>query len=206
MLPRAPREVALLVPREHNPRPQAGVTVLRRDLEAQVRVLDRGIAVTAPALTVLHTTLALPDGATFLDRALQRHVSFPAVLSAYRRSLGRPGSAELGRLLVAAVDRAASAAERELVRILRGAGITGWTLDHPFGAYDVDLVFLRERVAIEVDGWAWHTDPERFGRDRRKGNALVGEGWRLLRFTWHDLTTAPDRVLADIRRTLARAA
>jgi len=57
-----------------------------------------------------------------------------------------------------------------------------------------------------VDGWARHVDARRFGTDRRKGNALVGPGWTLLRFTWHDLAAAPERVLSEIRAAVARAA
>ena len=56
--------------------------------------------------------------------------------------------------------------------------------------------------AVEVDGWAWHHQAERFQRHRTRQNALVNDGWLVLRFTWHDLTARPDQVLADIRRAL----
>jgi very-short-patch-repair endonuclease len=55
-----------------------------------------------------------------------------------------------------------------------------------------------------VDGWAWHVDVERFGRDRRKQNALEVAGWTVLRFTWHDLTQRPEAVIAEIRAVMAR--
>jgi very-short-patch-repair endonuclease len=54
-------------------------------------------------------------------------------------------------------------------------------------------------LAIEVDGWAWHHDVERFRRDRQRQNALVLAGWTVLRFTWHDLTQRPGEVVAEIR-------
>jgi very-short-patch-repair endonuclease len=57
-------------------------------------------------------------------------------------------------------------------------------------------------VAIEFDGWAHHSDVERFRADRQKGNALVRAGWRLLRFTWHDLVNRPRYVIAEIRAAL----
>ena len=44
---------------------------------------------------------------------------------------------------------------------------------------------------------------DRFRNDRRKGNAIVRTGWRLLRFTWHDLQTRPDEVVAEILDALA---
>jgi very-short-patch-repair endonuclease len=53
-------------------------------------------------------------------------------------------------------------------------------------------------VAVEVDGWAWHVDPERLRADRRKQNALVRDGWDPLRFTWHDLDGRPCEVMDDM--------
>ena len=78
-------------------------------------------------------------------------------------------------------------------------------LGHPFGPFLVDLAFPALRIAIEVDGWAWHVDAVRFARDRRKGNALNRAGWSLLRFTWHQLDGGPQDVLADVE-TMALAA
>jgi very-short-patch-repair endonuclease len=120
--------------------------------------------------------------------------------------VGRYGSSEAGRLIRAAADRADSAAERQLTQLLRQAGITGWRVGAPFGPYVIDIAFPGPKVAIEVDGWAWHVDADRFRGDRRKGNALVRAGWTLLRFTWHDLTTRPHECLAEILDALALAA
>lgn len=57
-----------------------------------------------------------------------------------------------------------------------------------------------------MDGWAWHSDVARFRADRAKGNALVGAGWVLLRFTWHDLRDRPDHVVREVRAALVAAA
>ncbi|WP_219416737.1 DUF559 domain-containing protein [Pseudonocardia nigra] len=202
MLPAAPTEVELTVPAGCKPRPQPGVRVRRRDLPAPDVVCGAGVRVAAKPLAALEAAVALPDGSAFLDRALQRHVRFPALYRAYCRNLGCRGSSAAGRLLTAAADRADSAAERLLVRLLRGAGMTGWVLGHPFGPYRVDLAFPAAKLAVEVDGWAWHIDVHRFRSDRRKGNALVRDGWDLLRFTWHDLDRHPGRCLTEIRATL----
>jgi very-short-patch-repair endonuclease len=111
----------------------------------------------------------------------------------------------VGRMLVAAADRADSAAERLLVRILRAAGISGWVLGRPFGQWRIDLAFPEQKVAVEVDGWAWHVDAERFRNDRRKQNALVRAGWDPLRFTWHDLDGRSAAVVEEIQATLRGA-
>jgi very-short-patch-repair endonuclease len=205
LLDRAPETVEVTVPRRTAPRCPEGLRVRRRDLDPVDLIGRRDIWLTAVPLSVLETAVALPDGSTFLDRALQRHVRFPTVYRAFCRNVGRRGSSAAGRLLVAAADRADSAAERLLVRILRGAGIGGWVLGHPFGPWRIDLAFPEQKVAVEVDGWAWHVDPERFRSDRRKQNALVRAGWDPLRFTWHDLDGRPAAVVEEIRATLRAA-
>jgi len=206
MLLRAPDLVDVTVPAALHRRPGPGVRWHRHDLPPVDRVFLGGLRVTAPALTAVETALCLPDGSTFLDRALQRHVRFPTLYRTYCRHLGRPGWARARDLICASADRADSAAERLLIRILRDGGVTGWVLGHPFGPWRIDLAFPREKVAVEVDGWAWHVDAERFRNDRRKQNALVRAGWDPLRFTWHDLDGHPAAVLAEICDTLATAA
>lgn len=206
MLRAAPAEIELTVPRQTNLRPQPGIRLRRRDLAVQDLVGVNDIRLAARPLAALETAVALPDGSTFLDRALQRHVRFPELYRAFCRNMGREGSTAAGRLLTAAADRADSAAERLLVKILRDAGVGGWVLGCPFGPYRIDLAFPAAMVAIEVDGWAWHVDAERFRADRRKGNALVRAGWDLLRFTWHDLDGRPGEVLAEVVETLALTA
>ena len=202
LLGRAPSVVEVTVPRPAAPRCPTGLRVRRRDLAAVDLVDVRDLRLTAVPLTVLETAIALADGSSFLDRALQRHVRFPTLYRAFCRNVGRHGSSAAGRLLVAAADRADSAAERLLVRLLREAGISGWVLGHPFGPWRIDLAFPREKVAVEVDGWAWHVDAERFAADRRKQNALVRDGWDPLRFTWHDLDRRPAAVVREIDVTL----
>lgn len=161
---------------------------------------------TALPLTVLETAVTLGErGSQLMDRALQRFVSLEALHRAYGRNLGRRGSAAAGRLLAAAADRAASAAERELIALLRAARLTGWVQHYRLGDDEVDLAFPEYRVAVEVDGWAWHHDADTFRRDRERQNRMVLAGLTVLRFTWHDLTQCPDKVVTDIRVALTAA-
>jgi very-short-patch-repair endonuclease len=206
MLPSAPGRIEVTVPRGCGLRGHGGVRVRRRDLEPLDRRRSRGVWHTDRALTVLETAIAVPDGSAFLDRALQKHVSFEKVYRAYCRNMGAHGFSRAAALLTAAADRADSAAERIVINLLRAAGITGWQPGFPFHQWKIDIAFPGARVAIEIDGWAWHSDVERFRTDRHKGNALVRAGWAVLRFTWHDLTNRPDYVLAQIKAALLTAA
>lgn len=202
-----PPTVGVTVGRGRRPRSRPGVAVRRRDLAVADRGVHRGLAVTNRPLTVLEASVELGGrGSLLLDRALQRHVGFPAVYEAYCRNLGSYGSATAGRMLVAAADRSASVAERLLVRMLREAGASGWRCAFPAAGYAIDLAFPAARVAVEVDGWAWHTDPARFAADRRKGNTITRAGWGLLRFTWHDLDGRPESCVQEVQELLTRAA
>ena len=203
LIEEAPAVVGVTLPRTRRSRTAHG-TVRRRDLSPLDRVGLRGLWVTEVALTVLETAVELgPDGPAFLDRALQRRVHFTTLNRAHHRNLGRRGSPAAAALLAVASDRAGSHAERLLVRLLEQAEIRGWTLHHRALGYELDLAFVRERVAVEVDGWAWHVERARFQADRQRQNALVNDGWRVLRFTWHDLTARPRAVVDDVRRALA---
>lgn len=206
MTDRCPRDIGVTLPRRTRRLAPGGIALRRRDVPVPDRAWIRGVAVTAEHLTVLETCAVLPDGAVFLDRVLQRRVVHPALLhEAYCRNVGAHGMAAAHRLLVAALDRADSQLERMLLRLLRAAGIGGVVRGLPVGGgREIDLAFPAERVAIELDGWAWHTDPDRFRADRAKGNALVARGWTLLRFTWHDVHDAPEGTVAAIRRALRR--
>ena len=205
MLGTVPDVVEVTVPRTAGLRPRRGVQVRRRDLALTDQCGVDGVWLTAKPLTTVETAVSVPDGSVFLDRALQRHVAFPAVYRAYCRNLGARGGADVAVLLAAAADRADSAAERLMRALLRGAGLTGWVHGMAFQRWTVDFAFPAARLAVEVDGWAWHMDAQRFRTDRHKGNALVRGGWDLLRFTWHDLNNRPVQVLAEITDVIGAA-
>jgi very-short-patch-repair endonuclease len=205
MLTAAPGETAVTVPRRLGLRGYPGVRIRRRDLADLDRIhIDRIWCAAAP-LAALETAIAVPDGLAFLDRALQNHVRFDQLYQAYCRNVGAYGATRIGALVVAAADRADSAAERRMIAILRGAGLTGWQRGVPIERWKIDFAFPDAMLAIEVDGWAYHSDVDRFRADRLKGNALVRAGWKLLRFTWYDLTNRPQYVVAEIRAALLAA-
>ncbi|MEJ8279980.1 DUF559 domain-containing protein [Pseudonocardia spirodelae] len=199
----APSQIVLAVPPVVQRARRDDVRLRRRDLDPLDRAAFRGVTVTGPALTVLETAGTLRDGAAFLDRALQqRWVSLPDLHAAYCRVAGTPGIARSARLLVAAGDRADSGLERRLLRLLRRAGIAGLVRAVAFGPWTIDLAIPSLRIAVEVDGWAWHSDPDRFRADRRKQNALSTAGWTVLRFTWSDVYDSPDLTVRRVRQAV----
>jgi very-short-patch-repair endonuclease len=195
----APDIVEVTVPRDARLRRQPGTRLRRRDLRRADVVERKGLRVTEPALTVVEAAARRGGGAKLMHAALQRHVELRQLWRAHLRNKGRHGSPAARRLLQAASDGARSEAERLLIRLLKEAGITGWRTNYPVGGYKVDVTFPTQQVAIETDGWAFHSDQDAFQQDRQRQNNIALLGWQILRFTWHDLTEYPQRVIAEIK-------
>ena len=208
----APPRPEVSVPNWLHPRP--GPQVNMRAIT--VPLLDvqnfHGLPVTSRQRTVLDCLLTLPpnQGRTMLDRVLQHGwVQVPGIVRAVHEARGRHGVARARAVLAGADPGTASEAERVALALLTSGGVTGWVGNYKLliGGQVVailDLAFPDLRLAIEIDGWAWHSDPERFQEDRRRQNVLVAAGWTMLRFTWADLVERPEQVLATVVRTLAQ--
>jgi very-short-patch-repair endonuclease len=199
----APETVEVTVPRNSHGRCHTGSRVRRRDLKTTDVVERRGLQVTGMELTVVEATVRRGGGAKLMDSALQRHVELPPLWTAHLRNKGRYGSPAARRLLRAADDGAQSEAERLLIRLLKSAGITGWKANYPVAGYKVDVGFSACKVALEADGLAFHSDSDDFHNDRVRQNAITLSGWKVLRFTWLDLTQYPQRVIAEISHAIS---
>lgn len=206
----APAEIEVAVPHSSRPRPRPGVRVIRRAVESGDRVIVDGVAVTKRAPTVLAAVVALGllAGARLMDRALQAGVDIDELRRVHRRGSGRYGAVLAAALLTLAAGGARSEAERIAHRALLGAGITGWRADHGlhlrgYGPAVLDLAFLEQRVLVEVDGWAYHRDLRTFLRDADRQNALVLDGWTVIRTNWFELREHPERFVRNVRDALA---
>lgn len=199
----APDIAEVTVPRDSHGRRHADTRVRRRDLADCDVVERRGLRVTSLPLTVVEAAAQRGGGAKLMDNALQRHVDLNSLWHAHLRNKGRTGAPRSRRLLQAASDGSRSAAERLLINILKTAGISGWKANYRVAGYRVDVGFPRSRVAIEVDGMAFHTGADEFQTDRERQNIIVLNGWQVLRFTWLDLAEYPDRVITLIRSAIS---
>ena len=66
----------------------------------------------------------------------------------------------------------------------------------------VDLLYDEPRLIIEVDGHATHSTRRQRQHDAEREAALVASGWRVIRFTYEDVTERPAYVAATIRQHL----
>jgi very-short-patch-repair endonuclease len=204
-----PYPLTVIAPPGSSRRAPSGVSLTRRDLGSDRR-RHRGLWVVSAELAALDAAVSLGrDGQSFLDRALQqRQVTLQGLRASQARHFGRRGSGAAHQLILRAGDRAASEAERLVIALLRRGAISGWEVNLEVALSDgrlaiVDVAFSAARFALEVDGWAFHCDPERFVGGRGRKRALVADGWAVAEVTWEDLVQRPEKVLDEVRRTLA---
>lgn len=70
----------------------------------------------------------------------------------------------------------------------------------------VDFAWPEERVAVEYDGFDWHSSPDALRKDRQKRAALEEIGWRVLSIVGDDVRGHPDVMLRRIDAQLTRSA
>lgn len=175
----------------------------RRDLDPRDITSLRGVRATSRLLTTIEAAARRGGGPAIMDSALQSDLTLPDMWRVHLRNKGRHGSPAARRLLRAASSGAHSEAERIMARLLDDHHITGWHANYPVGPYKIDFAFTDGKIAVEVDGWAFHTDPDKFVKDRIRQNYLVLNNWQVLRFTWLDLTEYPERVVATITAAIS---
>jgi very-short-patch-repair endonuclease len=185
----------------HPVRPQPGFRFNRRQIPAELIAERNGLRYSIPALTAIDlATFACSDS---IDVALRvRAATLDGMYYALRRTSHRAGNQERLKLLIDSRDEPWSAAERLSHRLLRAAGIRGWETNLPVRSADhifyIDIAFKRVKLAIEIDGRLHENDEDLFESDRWRQNALVADGWRVLRFTWAMLRDHPEVFVAAV--------
>lgn len=71
-----------------------------------------------------------------------------------------------------------------------------------FRSARIDFAWPDCKLAVEVDGRAFHSSDEAFENDRDRRNDLEAADWMVLNVTWKGLTRAPDSVVCRIRAAL----
>jgi very-short-patch-repair endonuclease len=61
-------------------------------------------------------------------------------------------------------------------------------------------------VAVEIDGFAFHSTRDRFEADRKRDGELRKAGLTVIRISWRQLEREPEAVIADVAQALARTA
>ncbi|NLE96569.1 MAG: DUF559 domain-containing protein [Propionibacterium sp.] len=183
--------------------PASWLAVERSEVPIELVTERQGLRFASPALSVLQ--LAPTMGGEVIDRALRvGAASLAQMQEALGLVLGRPGTAEVRRLLRESREAPWSPVERRAHRMLRKARISGYRTNYEVRIrgkrYYIDIAFPQHMLAVEIDGFDFHDGPAAMDADRIKQNALVQEGWTVLRYTSRIMDTLTKDVLGHVSR------
>lgn len=183
----------------------------RHDLRPDEVELVDGVRTTTPlrTLTDLARVLDHTSAVIAVDSALRgEQVDAEGVAEV----LGGARGAGAGRVrrVAAAVDPLSGSVLETILRLLLWASalprpVAQFVVRDRDGEFvaRVDFCWPEQRLVVEADGFAFHSDRAAFRRDRQRLNDLERLGWRVLRFSWEDVVSRPDHVLAVVTECLA---
>jgi very-short-patch-repair endonuclease len=188
------------------------------DLAPEFVTIRHGIPVTKPLRLLVDLGAVVPWHlvSRALEQLVTRRVVTVAGARAARDQLGRRGRSGTG-VLGHVLDRRALREVRAESVLEAAFAELCVRFDLPVPEYQyrlivggearrIDFAFPDLKVAIEVDGYAYHREWDAFQDERIRGNALELEGWLVLRFTWEQVIRRPDEVARTVRRALRQRA
>jgi very-short-patch-repair endonuclease len=172
-----------------------------------------GIPVTSPFRTIFD--LAAVVQMRELERAFHEaearlvtdRVSLPLLLERYP---GRRGAKNLRALLEAGqpVGITRNDFEEAFVALVDRYGLRRPRMNAPLAIrgrfLEIDALWERERVAVELDSREIHGTRKKFESDRQRDRILVVEGWRTMRITWRQLQEEPEAIAGDLKKALGQ--
>ncbi|MBW3601768.1 MAG: type IV toxin-antitoxin system AbiEi family antitoxin domain-containing protein [Actinobacteria bacterium] len=213
-----PWPVDLVVPADRKAPRLHGVRALRtstlRDRDA---ARARGVVVTSPTRTLCDLAVRAGDAdlREAVATAVQRRLTTLHAVAERRAALGaRPGVARLGRVLrqLAGQGRTDSPLERTVRSRLVARGLAPAPGIHPMRdrggrlVANLDIAYPHAKIAVEVDGFAWHRTPDDLRRDHARQNAIAALGWTVLRVSAADGEAGCDRLATQLRVLLGQGA
>lgn len=142
-------------------------------------------------------------------REVTDRVSLPMLLERYP---GRRGSKNLRMLLEARqpIGITRNDFEEAFVALVDRYGLLRPRMNAPLSIrgrfFEIDALWERERVAVELDSRGIHDTHKKFESDRLRDRILTAEDWRTMRVTWRQLQEEPAEIVADLRSALERPA
>jgi len=168
-----------------------------------------GVPITTPARTLYD--LADRMSRRRLERAVAEAIALRLTTAAELRMMASRQAGRRGvRRLRAVLDlggpvRTRSEAEEIFLDLVLRHGVVRPVVNTRVAGHEVDFYWPASRLAVEVDGFACHTSPRAFERDRRRDAELAALGVRVVRVTWRQITEEPDAVLLRLKGTLTVA-
>lgn len=165
------------------------------------------LRVTAPARTMVDCAASMTSREIerMLDAAWQRQylnwAEIERVLASARRGAGRLRRI-LGLHTPGSTATRSGAEERVLAR-LRTTGLPAARVNARFGPWEIDFFWPAQRLAVEIDGRAFHSSPWAVARDAERDAWLARRGVRVLRVPSARVRRDLNGVLAEIEAALS---
>lgn len=201
-----PARVEISVPAALRPRLD-GVTVHRVTRMPDWHTVTKALLrVTSPARTLcdLAGVLSAAELEVTLDHPRgRRRLRFSEVVRTLD-SLPRNtrGAGTLRALLAARPDgraRTESPLEQALHALLRRFRVRGWERQVEAAGCRIDVAFVPEKLALQVDSYLHHSSRSDWALDHRRHSDLVAAGWRVLPVTKEDIESGA-QLVERIRR------
>ncbi len=193
-------------PRGDSSRP--GLIVRKAALDpCDITSVER-IKCTTAARTILDCAAVLSPSETYLleemcAEAIPRLAKPRDLQEQLERNPGKPGVRRLAKLLGKhSPKKPKREMERQLLKLIRSSDLPEPEVNAYLLGKERDLVWSEQRVVVEADSYAFHSDARTWARDIGKTNELQLAGYVVLRFTWFDITERPAWVIAEIRRAV----
>lgn len=209
-LPSAPQRELDVTTDQRGRSQRPGLRVHRvRTLPAGDRTRRHAVPVTTPARTLLDLSQVVGRRElqrAFEEAAARRLVRAESLLAELERAAGRRGSVALRTLIQRSAGPALtrSEAEARLLALVRAADLPPPETNVAVGRYEVDLLWRAQALVVEVDGYAFHSSPAAFERDRLRDARLSAAGLRVTRVTWSQIVETPEALIARLAVALAR--
>jgi hypothetical protein len=205
-------DLHVLNPSGHLLRDSDGLVVHRRE-GATLAMVD-GRPATSPAWTAVEVARGLrrPRALATLDAALRSGTcSARELCVAAERQARRRGIVHVRELLPHAAAQAESPMESEARLVMIDGGLPSMCLQYEIVDYDgrlwrVDFAWPDQRLAVEYDGYDWHSGPEEFRKDRQKRAALQECGWNVISIVADDVRRNDHAMVRRIEAGLNRRA
>jgi len=191
-----------------------GVRVHRAILDAEDITTVNKIPVTTVARTLLDLagTVAPDRLRKALNEADRLHLlDVSDVQRVIDRTKGRRGPSQttlknaLSDLAQHGTTHTRSSLEDAFLNLTRDARLPPPQTNAYIEGIEVDALWREQRLVVELDGYAFHHRPHAFQQDRERDAKLLLKGYRVLRFTHHDVTRRADYVARTLREALASA-
>jgi very-short-patch-repair endonuclease len=150
-----------------------------------------GLRLTSPAQTLAD----LPPGE--LERAYNEALVLRLVTHREVRVLAQRSPA-LRAVVEDSPGMTRSRMERELLALVRSAGLPAPETNVRVQGYEVDMYWPAHRLVVEFDGWNTHSSRTRFESDRLKDAALQLAGERVIRVTGRQVERRPHELVARL--------